>query len=1775
MELPAPVEAAADAAAQIAAPEPITDAPVNALVGPGGSPDVTPMPRASATPAAPAVAATLTPRPSGAVPAPPRVERPKLSTLPPPGLSDPAPWAGRAPEDPEARRAVEAELGRQLEEARAATMIGDPKEYSLREARQLIAACERELARLETAPGRAEPHRNARLHYEIARQYEFPLADLEASADHYKRAHSAWADFLPAVRGARRVIARQGNFQALMPLFDAEIRLSADPRERARLYVEKGLVLEERLGQARAAREAYRAAVAQDPLNPVALGALEAAERAAGAWAERDGVIEKLANVVGADARHRATLVAARARSAEVHQRDEATAIELYRSALNLDPHATGALPALKRLLYAHKRWGDLVSALKVEARLASDPHVRALALYRAGRIESDRLGQLDHAIVLMEDAVRSAPSDVMILEALAHLYDRAERYDVLVQVLERIVTLGAAVADRVGMLHRIGWIHEEKLGDADAAIRWYVAELEIDASSMPALHALSRLYREREQWPALIAIHTAEANGASDPVRRAAAYAKVAELYEMHLHDAEQAAVHHAHALGVEPGYPPSFQALSRLYTQAGNHRGLIELYERMVDLADDGETKITYLFKIGRLYEDALGAPSAAVTAYRRILDVDSKHIGALHAIQRSAERASQFKDLVEALELEARCTGERKRVVALHHRAGEVLEQGLNDLEAALQRYRKVVELDPRYEPALVSLARCYDAAGRWQEVIEVYEQTLALEPKGLAAAALWYKIGEVYDTRLGREDKALEAYRKAVELEPAHSPSVRALERSLGAAEQWLELVRLLERSVEREEDEVVQARALFRAGEIYEHKLSKTDKAMTCYDSAVAASPGFRPPLDARARLLAQQGAWQKLVDVLGEEAAHAKEPDLAVAALLRQAELLRDELEQPERASASFEAALTVSPDHLGALVALAVLYAAAGKHEELARVLAAQVRVMTDPMARIAALKELARVQGLHDLGGEQAQHQTYAAILNLAPRDPEALLGLEGLALRASDTRLLAQIDAQLVDLETGVLGAAYRTRLAESLEAAGEEAALRLYREAIELDPDNFAATRGLTRLARRNADASQLEAAAEQEARLAHDMALAGTLLVEASALQVKAGQGEAALRALRRALEISPEHDLAARSLRELMLVAGRIHELIDSLVHAAQATPSKERAAVLWGQVAELQAETLRDVPAAVATLQRVVKLAPGHQPTLMRLADLYASDAQWAAAVDTLRRALPTATRAADQAAVQLRLAIILHDHLSEPKAARDALNAVLMVDPGNAQAIERLLAIQIKERQYDAASKTAQRLVDAAPDQEVRARALGHRAELERRLGHTTEAIVCYREAVEAVGFGQVAERFRTFIEQKLDGEAARWEEFAQALAGYLESGAPSGRASETYFELGRVMSRHLGRHEQAAIALERALAQDPSNAELHSELASALERSGRIGDAISTLRKSILVDVGRVESWRELARAFSVAQRSAESVAATSAIVALGAASEPETAAVMASPARAASCPPGSVDHGLIGSIGAPGELETAVALLASFHDGLPRIYGTEFERYGLTSRDRIGARAPHPLRQVVDRVAAILNLPEVDLFVHRAHQGGASIELTETPSILVPEVVASYPEPYQVFLMGRVIVNLARRIQVVDRLPVQALEVLMTAAARNASSSFGSGTADEEYLNAQAKKVNKSLPWGRRRPLEEAAEAYVAEPVTDFSAWSQAVRTTAARAALIVCDDLPAAVEVIRRTEGDLAGAQGELLARSSAMIADLMQFWVSEAAFAARRRLNLL
>jgi tetratricopeptide (TPR) repeat protein len=870
---------------------------------------------------------------------------------------------------------------------------------------------------------------------------------------------------------------------------------------------------------------------------------------------------------------------------------------------------------------------------------------------------------------------------------------------------------------------------------------------------------------------------------------------------------------------------------------------------------------------------------------------------------------------------------------------------------------------------------------------------------------------------------------------------------------------------------------------------------------------------------------------------------------------------------------------LELDPQNLGALLALEPMLHELGEVDALIRVLEAQARVAQNPGARVAALHELLRLLSAKGRADEEIRRAALA-LLELAPEDLEALAALERVAMATRDSRLLAHVDAKMAGVaDEPALSAAHQARLAEELELCGDGAALELFRSALSLDPNNIAAGGGLLRMAERSSDPALLEEAAEAENRVTGNVEASANALLQSAEAYVQRRNAAGATRALRRALELCPDHAKAAELACHILGALGQFDALIDSLSLAARSATNPERSADLWVSVAALLADEKHDVPAGLAALNRVEKQLTGHVPVLLKLAELYERDGQWTQAVDRLTQVVRKQTSAEQRTQAHLQLATILDERLNDDTRARTSLDLVLKDDPDNRKALRRLLALEMRQRRDEAAAAVAARLVKVSTERGQKAEALWLLGQLERNRKQFDAAVAAYEQAVGLIGTeGKAQSEFRAMLaEQPKEAALSGWKRYADALHRYIEQGTPTAAAAASaYLELGRALGDELRQPEQAAAILRRGLDAAPQSAELRTQLAMRLKRAGMLDDAVKQLRLLLDVDVMREQTWRDLAECFTGMQRMPEAVLAIAPLVALGKANDFELASHAARATRPANLPADAFDAGVLAGIDALPSGDRTLELLVSMAEAMPKIVPSELERFGLSGRDKISARSGNPLRSLADRVADIFGVDDYDLYLAQQTDRGSGlfVELSDPVSVIVPAFFANLTESQQVFLLARVMANIARRIPIVDRLAPESIEVLVASAARTVDASFGGQRPDEELLALQSKRIHKAVSWGRRRGLEDAAQAFVSSQRMGLFEWVARARATAARAALLVADDLPGAVTLVRQLEGDLAGLQGAQLAQGMAIVEDLLRFWISDAALALRRRFGV-
>jgi len=1447
------------------------------------------------------------------------------------------------------------------------------------------------------------------------------------------------------------------------------------------------------------------------------------------------------------------------------HAGDAAGAIALYQRALLSDPEAPGASTALIRLLTTASRAMELRSVLEAEVSRVSDPAAKVALLLEVARICERDLEDTAAAVAALERAATVAPQSGPVLDELARHHQREERWAALREVLERRAHGLAAVSDRVSAWAELAELCATRLGDDVGAERWYRAALSLDPKHAPSLRGLAGLLARQERWRDAVEILLEEADAATSADLRAAACARAGVIAEQHLGDLAFAIGQHERAVTLVPGYAPSYTALLRLYDETGRADARVALHERAAGWATTPSAAVHELFMAATLYETRLGSPRHAVGVYEQILEIAPQRLDALHALQRAADEAGMFTELLAAVDreltlLEGGAEASVARRVSLELRAAAVCADALGAPERAIAHHRRALALDPDCVAAWDALERLYRELGRWEDLARALDALLEHEPAGPGAVARLLELAWIHESALGRPGAALAYLERALHQRPRDRRVLGALAETLERAGLHPRQAEILSLLVDVTEDPAGKAALACRLGAVASARLGDFHLAREAYERALAAQPGWRPARDALARLASAPEApdevrrdlHEAFVRALDAEVQRSEDPDARRQTALTAAQCLIDGLDDPKRGQGRLAVALVASPGDVAALAEQEVLAQDAGDRASTRAAGRALARAVEAPTVAAAVLVDTA--WGALTDGTDDAVADLWRA-LELRPSDPEALLLLEHAALERGDEALSRRVDARLVAAAEGV-GAAGMTdrfaRLAETLEAAGDGGALLAWMDAVQADPASLTAAWGLYRVAEAAGDVETVAVALQHLAALVGDASEGADLLVRLARVRGASLQdADGELETLDAALTRDPNHAGAAARLVEVARTPEAVRFAVPALRRAARSASEPERAHALWRQVGRWHEAPLGERGAAIAAYEEALTAIVTDGPLYERLAELYLRDAQNAEAVRCLEAAVEHTDDPARCRAVTRRLAEVVANALGDQSWACELLDDVLTEDPDDLAARRlRLRLLESLGRSEDAVAELRV-LIAAAEGDAERAELYLDVAALLASAGDEAGAFDALLEAVALEGpRGEAATACHAAKPDDRDAER-----YLAALERWSE--AHPGEVDGTYHrEVARVRVQVLGRSEEGVDALVAAVTAAPDDLALRETLVRTLVMSGDSDEAVETARDLVLTDPGRVTAWRALRAALLAAGRESLARRALEGLITTGEASDAEQSEFRAGADAWVST--GMTPEALRALGDERQESWATERLLAELSHHVEAIEPDALDVLHLERCEQI-APGEHALWTDAERCAKAFGVERFTLL--GAPEPGGRVRVAPGARVIAPAGFHTATPGVRRFELARAFALVGRGLEPVEVLGASFLRALVAAGERLVNPRVAEpvglrpGIVDE-----LTRRIVRVVPRRARGAIEDCAADALREGPNDLLAWRTSWSRTAVRAALLVSGDLPSAPPRIASTWG-----------RDG--VRDALAFWVSDLADRTRRDLT--
>jgi tetratricopeptide (TPR) repeat protein len=177
---------------------------------------------------------------------------------------------------------------------------------------------------------------------------------------------------------------------------------------------------------------------------------------------------------------------------------DRARATKSYVAALEDQPDDRRLLTKLMQLYSEDQDWERLIEVVLRLADFVDEPQQRAKYLMTAAMVSSRQTGDLDQALLYLDQVLDTDPANTKALEESLLINREGGDFDRVEELLKRRLDYTSAVDDKAGMLEtflQLGELYERDLGWMDKAIDAYEAAQTLEPDNQERAEMLAQLY--------------------------------------------------------------------------------------------------------------------------------------------------------------------------------------------------------------------------------------------------------------------------------------------------------------------------------------------------------------------------------------------------------------------------------------------------------------------------------------------------------------------------------------------------------------------------------------------------------------------------------------------------------------------------------------------------------------------------------------------------------------------------------------------------------------------------------------------------------------------------------------------------------------------------------------------------------------------------------------------------------------------------------------------------------------------------------------------------------------------------------------------------------------------------------------------------------------------------------------------------------------------------------------------------------------------------------
>ncbi len=1320
------------------------------------------------------------------------------------------------------------------------------------------------------------------LQFRRAQLFQGQLADLDQAVETYTAILDVQPLHMPSMRMLAQIHYQREAWQPLYEVLERQGEVQDDPDERAETYGQMAQIAEEALGDREAAVEKWNQVLTLQPSNIDALRELRRLYLADERWSDLVGVLEREVELTD-DPDMQATLWESLGTIWSDRLGNEGQALDSWNRVLEIDGTYLPALEALRDLYTRaadHESLADILYRMLEHEELTAD---RKLDLWQEqGEIQGDMLMQPERAIDAWRQVLAYDPTNANALDNLESVFMQETRWEEAAAILEMKLDTIDNAPDRIELSLRIADIWETKIMDRDRAGDFYERILEDDPTNEQAGLQLESIYREQatgDSYQKLANLYLDRSQyKADDPEEFLQARRQSASIFEDDLQYAEGAflvlltaftsATYHDEQLLFD---------LGRLAGATGSWEQLIGQVEEVLREIGDVLEAADIHKMVGRWQSEQLNQPEEAVYHLQRALAIEPDNVEVMVDLERLYREIAAWDELAKILVHRVELSADPDEQMEIWRRLGELYELQMAQVDAAVDAYRHILEIDPSDILAIESLERIFEAYERWRELIEIMRQKADATYDPDDMVAIRYRVAQIWEEMLGEVDEAVSTYRDILAAEQTHMPSLRELERIFMSNQRWPELLDVYEMQLALTHDPAEQVQIYSRQAALQEESFDDVGRAIEAYNHILMVDPENVNSIENLERLHEQDEQWFDLVDVLQRHADVTvdRDPGAATEVLNRLARVQRDRVNDPNASIEAFTRSLHLNNEQADVWSELATLFEDTANWTSAIEAYHALIDLVADSNYQVDVYN---RIGFLYDanLQDDAAAERAYQSALDANPGHEATLLAMRDLYSRREDwqgvIRVLKQAEEASRDLSQKArylcdIGKVYEHHLNDAVSA------LHYYESALENDPTVSEAAAPLIDL---YVSEQRWERAAPLLDRLIDD-GIEGTdeeqhrRYFQHARVSNELGREEQSLASYRHAYELDPTHTDTLRGLSGLLYRREdweQAFTIFQALQFNHADAMSNDELVDTYFRAGEVKAH-VGERQKAIQMYRKALEYDPTHAAALNALIASFEAEGNWEEVVSYLQFLLQAAADEAMRFAMHQRIGDVWAQKLNNPMNATQSYLEALDIDQNSVIILRKLLDLYTRAKQWAEAVEILSRLVEHEPDDAKKAKYSYTIAVICRdEMSDEAEAVRYFDAALDADA--KMLKAFEAI--DRIHTEQKAWKDLERAYRRMLRRVSENddgemGKIKVLLWQnLGEIYRSRLGHVKSAIQAFETAVGLNPGDDKLRLILAELYERSGEHPDgAIEQHKELIKIDPFRIDSYRALWKAY----------------------------------------------------------------------------------------------------------------------------------------------------------------------------------------------------------------------------------------------------------------------------------------------------------------------